>query len=197
MQRVSQSRERKALLPRCWGMRCVAYVETKHLAFIIMCWAVRAVKVSSDAASSKEHNTLAKMQAAVRWTCTCGASVSSAVCASAGRPACWSNVSDSLTINTRLFLKEGSYAQPSCFYLIRNTMNSNIIKYSKINSFNKNKYCFLVKTFSNVVCSCDGRAEFSAAVLSVTWSLRNHSDMLIWYSENISNYCQCWKQLCC
>ncbi len=100
VQRVSQSRERKALLPRCWGMRCVAYVETKHLAFIIMCWAVRAVKVSSDAASSKERNTPAKIQAAARWTCTCGASVSSAVCASAGRPACWSNVSDTLWPST-------------------------------------------------------------------------------------------------
>ncbi len=34
-------------------------------------------------------------------------------------------------------------------------------------------------------------------VFSVTWSFRNHSNMLICCSRNISDYYQCWKQLCC
>jgi len=40
--------------------------------------------------------------------------------------------------------------------------------------------------------------ELSASLLqsSVTWFFRNHSNMMIWYSRNISYY-QCWKQLCC
>jgi len=32
---------------------------------------------------------------------------------------------------------------------------------------------------------------------SVTWSFRNHSNILIWCSRNISYYYQGWKQLCC
>jgi len=43
------------------------------------------------------------------------------------------------------------------------------------------------------------KAEFSASLLqsswSVTWSFRNHSNMMIWCSKNISYYYQCWKQL--
>jgi len=31
-------------------------------------------------------------------------------------------------------------------------------------------------------------------VFSVTWSFRNHSNMLICCSRNISYYYQCWKQ---
>jgi len=34
-------------------------------------------------------------------------------------------------------------------------------------------------------------------VFSVTWSFRNHCNMLICCSRNISYYYQCWKQLCC
>ncbi len=34
-------------------------------------------------------------------------------------------------------------------------------------------------------------------VFSVTWSFRNHNNMLICCSRNISDYYQCWKQLCC
>ncbi len=34
-------------------------------------------------------------------------------------------------------------------------------------------------------------------VFSVTWFHRNHSNMLLWCSRNISDYYQCWKQLCC
>ncbi len=32
------------------------------------------------------------------------------------------------------------------------------------------------------------------SVFSVTWSFRNHSNMLIYCSRNISDYYQCWKQ---
>jgi len=35
------------------------------------------------------------------------------------------------------------------------------------------------------------------AVFSVTWSFRNHSNMMICCSRNISYYYQCWKELCC
>jgi len=35
------------------------------------------------------------------------------------------------------------------------------------------------------------------SVFSVTWSFRNHSNMLICSSRNISYYYQCWNQLCC
>ncbi len=34
-------------------------------------------------------------------------------------------------------------------------------------------------------------------VFSVTWSFRNHSNMLICCSGNVSYCFQCWKQLCC
>ncbi len=39
--------------------------------------------------------------------------------------------------------------------------------------------------------------NFCDANVTVTWSFRNHSYMLICYSRTISYYCQCWKQLCC
>ncbi len=32
---------------------------------------------------------------------------------------------------------------------------------------------------------------------SITWSFRNHSNMLIFCSRNIDYYYQCWKKLCC
>ncbi len=34
-------------------------------------------------------------------------------------------------------------------------------------------------------------------VFRVTWSFRNHSNILICFSKNISDYYQCWNQLCC
>lgn len=97
MQRVNQWRERRALHPRCWGMRCVACVGTRHLASTITCWAARAVRASSDVVWLKEHSMSARTQAAARWTCTCAASASSAGCASAGKQACWNNVSGFFT----------------------------------------------------------------------------------------------------
>ncbi len=54
--------------------------------------------------------------------------------------------------------------------------------------------------FENVIYSYDGNAEISAAithVFSVTLSFRNHFNMLIWCSRNISYCYQFWKQLFC
>ncbi len=41
------------------------------------------------------------------------------------------------------------------------------------------------------------KAAFIWPNMIVTWSFRNHSNMLIYCSRNISDYYQCWKQLCC
>ncbi len=46
------------------------------------------------------------------------------------------------------------------------------------------------------VSSCDGNADFSAAITpvsSATWSFRIHSNMLIWCSRNIYYHYKCWK----
>jgi len=43
--------------------------------------------------------------------------------------------------------------------------------------------------WSNIIYSCDGKTEFSASLqYSVAWSFRNHSNMLIFCSGNISYY---------
>ncbi len=55
----------------------------------------------------------------------------------------------------------------------------------------KNK-CFLFKYILKCNVFCDGKAELSETitqVFSVTWSFRNHHNMLIWCS-NISHYYQ-------
>jgi len=39
--------------------------------------------------------------------------------------------------------------------------------------------------------------QFNVLNLSMTWSFRIHSNMMIWCSRNIQYYYQCWKQLCC
>ncbi len=59
--------------------------------------------------------------------------------------------------------------------------NSNIVKY----------YYNLIVQYFHIENSCDQSWIFSiiTPVFSVTWSFRNHSNMLIYY--------QCWKQLCC
>lgn len=90
---VNQWRERRGLRRRCWATRCAVCVVTRPLVSITTCWAVRAARASFDAASLKVPSTTARTTAAVKWTCTCGASVSSAACASVERRACWSNVS--------------------------------------------------------------------------------------------------------
>ncbi len=85
-----------------------------------------------------------------------------------------------------------SSAQQGCIYMIKNTVK--IVKY----------YCNLKQLF---LCECvklsfisvTQRCIFSiiTPVFSVTWSSENHNNMLIWCSRNISDYYQCWKQLCC
>ncbi len=78
------------------------------------------------------------------------------------------------------------YASQSCISLIKNTEKQQyweILLQLKINVFNFN-------IILNVICSCDGTAEFSAATsrfFSVTWSFRNHSNLLIWWSRNIKH----------
>jgi len=86
-------RGRKAPPPRCWATRCAACAATRRPASTTTCWAARAARASSAAASSRAPSTAARTTAAARWTCTCGASASSAACASVGRRACWSSVS--------------------------------------------------------------------------------------------------------
>ncbi len=51
----------------------------------------------------------------------------------------------------------------------------------------------------NVIYSCDQSwiVSIITPVCSVTWSFRNHSNMLICCSRNITSHYQCWKQLCC
>jgi len=53
--------------------------------------------------------------------------------------------------------------------------------------------------FETVIYSCDQSWIFSIITNQrVTWSFRNHSNMLIWCSRNIYYYCyQCWKQYFC
>ncbi len=40
-------------------------------------------------------------------------------------------------------------------------------------------------------------AEFSASLLQCHMIFRNHSNMMICCPRNISDYYQCWKQMCC
>jgi len=41
--------------------------------------------------------------------------------------------------------------------------------------------------------SIAGKAKISSSVFNVTWSFRNHSNMVFCCSRNISSYYQCWK----
>ncbi len=52
--------------------------------------------------------------------------------------------------------------------------------------------------YQNKIDFCDQSCIFSiiTPVFSVTWSFKNHSNMLICCSRNIYYY-QCWKLLCC
>lgn len=90
---VSPWRERRGRRQRCWATKCAASVVTRPLVSITTCWAVKAVRASFDAASLKVPSTPARTTDAVKWTCTCAASASSAACANVGRRACWSSVS--------------------------------------------------------------------------------------------------------
>jgi len=48
--------------------------------------------------------------------------------------------------------------------------------------------------FGKTVFYFSGKAEFSTSLLE---TFRNHSNMMISSSRNISYYYQCWKPLCC
>ncbi len=72
-------------------------------------------------------------------------------------------------------------------FLIKNTENCNIVKY-----YYNLKDCISILmyfkiSFISVMQSCI--FSIITPVFSVTWSFRNHSDMMIYY--------QYWKQLCC
>ncbi len=56
---------------------------------------------------------------------------------------------------------------------------------------------FFFIIISNVMYSCDGKAEFSAAITLVFMIRQNHSNMFICCTKNISSYYQWLKQLCC
>jgi len=55
----------------------------------------------------------------------------------------------------------------------------------------------LVTKFYHRTISMKKQLQFNVLNLSMTWSFRNHSNMMIWCSRNIQYYYQCWKQLCC
>jgi len=92
-------------------------------------------------------------------------------------------------------LKEVSSAHQGCIYLIKNTVNASIL-WKNITILKKT--VFYLNIFENVIYSCDQSWIFSiiTPVFSVTWSFRNHSNMLIFCWRNISDYYQCWKQSC-
>ncbi len=71
------------------------------------------------------------------------------------------------------------------------TVKSNILKYY----YNFKQLFYILIYFIPVI----QRWIFSiiTPVFSVTWSFRNHSNMLISCSRNISNSYQCWKWMCC
>jgi len=60
----------------------------------------------------------------------------------------------------------------------------NIITNDKIAKIVNSK----IVIFLRVMYSCGG----SWMCFSVTWSSRNHSNLMIWCSRNISYYYQCW-----
>ncbi len=95
-----------------------------------------------------------------------------------------------------MFLKEVSSAHQGCIYLIKNTGKT--VKLWNI--FYNLKELFSVwisvkMQFIAVLKSCI--FSIITPVFSVTWFLKNHSNMLICCSRNISDYNQYWKQLCC
>ncbi len=90
-----------------------------------------------------------------------------------------------------MFIKEVSSAHQGCIYLIKNTIKT-VILWNIITMYNKCFLCeYIVKC--NLFLWC--KAEFSS--LQCHMIFRNHSNMLICCSKNISLYYQCWKQLCC
>ncbi len=84
------------------------------------------------------------------------------------------------------------YAHQSCIYLIKFIWYcKKICKNSSIVKYHYNiKWLFSISIYFKIsVYSCDDKAEFSAAitpVFSVTWCFRNHSNLQICCSSNIS-----------
>ncbi len=83
-----------------------------------------------------------------------------------------------------------------------NTDTDHTVKADSITWNSPHKMHAMIYENANILALffCDDKAEFSAAItpgFSVTWSFRNHSNMLICCSRNIYYYYQCWKQLCC
>jgi len=77
-------------------------------------------------------------------------------------------------------LKEGPYAHPGCIFMRKYRQNRNIVK-----------YYYNLKYFTI-------SASLLQSSVSYNMILRNHCNMLIWCSRNISYYYHQWeKQLCC
>ncbi len=73
-------------------------------------------------------------------------------------------------------------------YVFFKCKNSTIVKYYNL------KYSIWM--FSGMIYWCKSWIFIIITpVFSVTWSFRNHFNMMIWCSRNISY--QCWKRLCC
>jgi len=85
-----------------------------------------------------------------------------------------------------VFLKGASYAHPG---YIKNTIKSMLLQ----NILIIKKPClFLYILQCNY--SCDGKSWINIQLQLLQWSFRNDSNMLIWWSQNISYYHQCWKR---
>ncbi len=90
-----------------------------------------------------------------------------------------------------LFLKEVSSAHKVCINLIKNT--------AKLwNNYNFKK-CFLCEYMlkCNLFLWLKLYFQHHYSSLQCHMIFRNHSNILICCSRNISDYYQCWKQLCC
>ncbi len=88
------------------------------------------------------------------------------------------------------FDKKISYAHKECFYLIKNTLET-VILWIILMIKNETKFCLII--FSNVIYSCDDKAEYSTSLLQSSESHDPSEIILIWFAaQNISNY-QCWK----
>ncbi len=94
---------------------------------------------------------------------------------------CFLNVFErSLLCSVRLHLCDQKYSK-----------NSNVLKYCHLKNFSNNFFCNLFLVMVNKKCSA-----IVTPVFRVKWSFRNHSNMVIWCSRNISYYYKCWKQRC-
>ncbi len=89
-----------------------------------------------------------------------------------------------------------------CIYLIKH-YHSKLFCSPRLHLFDQNtvktvKYYYNLKQLLSVWIYCKMHfIPVNFPVFSVTWSMRNHSNMLICCSRNISDNYQCWRQLCC